>query len=100
MLLRPHRDPASRIAWIVVILALPVVGIVAYLLLGETNIGRKRVERMKKVMAALPNIGSAPGFDAKTARPEMPERHLPLFKVGQSISRLRTRRRQPRHSHG
>ena len=40
VLLRPHRDPASRVAWIVVILAFPVVGIVAYLLLGETNIGR------------------------------------------------------------
>ena len=86
VLLRAHRDPASRIAWIVVILALPVVGIVAYLLLGETNIGRKRVERMKKVMAALPDIASTPGFDAPTVRPEIPERHIPLFKVGQSIS--------------
>ena len=43
VLLRPHRDPASRVAWIVVLLALPVIGIIAYLLLGETNIGRKRV---------------------------------------------------------
>jgi cardiolipin synthase len=86
VLLRAHRDPASRIAWIVVILALPVVGIVAYLLLGETNIGRKRVERMKSVIASLPDISSTPGFDAPTVRPEIPERHLPLFKVGQSIS--------------
>ena len=86
VLLRPHRDPASRIAWIVVILALPIAGIVAYLLLGETNIGQKRVERMKKVIAALPNMTSTPGFDAPTVRPEIPERHLPLFKVGQSIS--------------
>jgi cardiolipin synthase len=29
-LLRPHRDPASRIAWVVVIVALPVLGIVTY----------------------------------------------------------------------
>ena len=27
-LLRPHRQPASRIAWVVVILALPVVGVI------------------------------------------------------------------------
>ena len=47
VLLRPHRDPASRVAWIVVILALPVVGIVAYLLLGETNIGRQRAEHQE-----------------------------------------------------
>jgi hypothetical protein len=39
---RPHRDPASRIAWVVVIGALPVVGIVAYLLLNETpSLGRE-----------------------------------------------------------
>ncbi len=48
VLLRPHREPASRIAWIVVIVAMPVAGIVAYLLFGEVNIGRRRVERMRK----------------------------------------------------
>ena len=31
ILLRPHRDPASRIAWIVVVAALPLVGMFAYL---------------------------------------------------------------------
>jgi cardiolipin synthase len=86
VLLRAHRDPASRLAWIVVILALPVVGMVAYLLLGETNIGAKRVEHMQGVLAARPDITSTPGFDAATVRPEIPERHLALFKVGQSIS--------------
>ena len=30
-LLRPHRDPASRIAWVVVIVSLPVLGILSYL---------------------------------------------------------------------
>lgn len=86
VLLRPHRDPAARIAWIVVILALPIGGIVAYLLLGETNIGLERVERMKAVMASLPDIARTPGFDAPTARPEIPQRYLPMFKAGQSIS--------------
>lgn len=86
VLLRSHRDPASRIAWIVVILALPVVGIVAYLLLGETNIGRRRVERMRRVMADLPDLAKTPGFDAPTARPRIDQRHAPLFKVGRSIS--------------
>ena len=43
VLLRPHREPASRIAWIVVIAALPIVGILAYILFGEVNIGRRRI---------------------------------------------------------
>ena len=42
----PRRQPTSRIAWLVVVLALPLVGIIAYLMLGETNIGRRNREAM------------------------------------------------------
>lgn len=86
VLLRPHREPAARIAWITVILALPVVGMIAYLLLGETNIGRSRVERMKRVLSALPKLEQTPGWDTPSLRPEIPGEWLPLFKVGRSIS--------------
>jgi cardiolipin synthase A/B len=86
VLLRPHRDPASRVAWIVVILALPVAGIVAYLFLGETSIGRERLGRVRQVMAGLPEITSVPGFDDPAVRPEISERYQSLFRVGQSIS--------------
>ena len=64
VLLRPHREPASRIAWIVVIIAVPVLGILAYILLGETNIGRRRVERMREVLSRLPDVTDAAGADA------------------------------------
>jgi cardiolipin synthase len=36
VLLRPHRDPASRMAWILLIAAAPAVGMLAYLFVGET----------------------------------------------------------------
>ncbi len=78
VLLRPHRNPASRISWVVVVLAVPVVGMVGYLLLGETSIGRRRAERMRQVRAELP--------DPPDARAEVPDRHAPLFRVGESIS--------------
>ena len=64
VLLRPHLDPASRVAWIVVLLAIPVLGLMAYLLLGETSIGRKRIERMQQVMAAMPGVKEIPGWNA------------------------------------
>src|SRR5438094_2456927 len=64
VILRPHREPASRIAWIVMIIALPVVGMVSYLLLGETNIGRRRVRRMREMLAGMPSVADAPGTDA------------------------------------
>ena len=86
VLLRPHRDPASRMAWLVVIIALPVVGFVAYLLLGETNIGRQRVARMRTVLSALPDLDETPGWDAPTLRADIPEHHQPLFRVGRSVN--------------
>ena len=55
ILLRPNRVPASRVAWLVVVGALPLVGIVAYLLLGEVNIGRRRVVRVREALARIPN---------------------------------------------
>ena len=71
ILLRQHRNPASRIAWIVVVLALPVVGIVVYLLLGETNIGARRAERLRRILAAMPKVSQTPGWDAPVLRVEI-----------------------------
>lgn len=85
-LLRPHREPAARIAWIVVILALPIAGIFAYLLVGETSVGRKRVARRARVQSALPGFLSIPGAREATAAAVPHERHVALFRVGQSIS--------------
>ncbi len=86
VLLRPHRDPASRIAWALVILAIPVLGIVAYLLLGEVNIGRRRVARMRETLALLPRPQDAPGAEAEALRPGIPSHYTHLFDVGRSIS--------------
>lgn len=86
-LLRPHREPASRIAWIVVILALPVVGILAYALVGETRVGRTRVERRARVQSALPKFETIPGAAAAVEAAGLSQhRFQPLFRVGQSIS--------------
>ena len=86
VLLRQHREPSSRVAWVVVILALPVFGMIAYLLLGETSIGRKRVERMRQVIADMPDITKVSGFDVSVKHGDVRDRHTGLFKVGQSIS--------------
>ena len=83
VLLRRHRDPASRVAWLVVIIALPIIGIVAYLLLGEVNIGRRRIERMRTVMAALPDVVKTDNAGLATG---IPEHYTDLFRVGTSIS--------------
>ena len=80
ILLRPNRDPASRIAWLVVVGAVPLAGIVAYLLFGEVNIGRWRLSRMRDIQLKLPKE-SAPAIEAT-----IPERYRNLFELGRSIS--------------
>jgi cardiolipin synthase len=86
ILLRRHREPASRIAWLLVVIGAPIIGIVAYLLLGEVNIGRKRIERARAVTARMPKISDTPGLDVPALRPCLSERHQQVFQVAGSIN--------------
>jgi cardiolipin synthase len=86
VLLRPHREPSSRIAWIVVIIVIPLLGILAYLLLGETNIGRRRVVRMRSVLARLPNLSEISGADAANLQADVPQCYAHLFQTGKTVN--------------
>jgi len=86
VILRPHRDPASRIAWLAVVFAMPVLGIVAYLLLGETNIGRGRAKHRRDLLQQVSEAAVTAVADSEDLRPKVPERHLHVFRVGESIS--------------
>src|SRR5436309_16051791 len=86
VILRPHREPASRVAWIVVIIVLPVIGILAYILLGETSIRRRRVSRLDAVLAAMPDLTKAPGMDTPNLQPKIPETYSHLFRLGYSVN--------------
>lgn len=79
IVLRPNRVPASRIAWLVVVGALPVLGIVAYLLLGEVSIGRRRVTRVREALARIPKYSGG-------ADDIVPGRYRNLFRLGHSVS--------------
>ncbi|MEY8097751.1 cardiolipin synthase [Falsihalocynthiibacter sp. S25ZX9] len=86
ILLRPNRDPAARAAWIATVLAIPFVGVAAYIMLGETSIGRKRLKRMKDVKATLESAPDPEGGGLAMSQPKIKDVHLPLFNVGTSIS--------------
>lgn len=80
VLLRPHRDPASRVAWILFIMALPYVGALVYLMLGEVrsvNVPvRKRLVRSTQPPSPGPATGSV----------DIPNNASPGFSIGESIS--------------
>ena len=86
VLLRPHREPASRIAWIVVVIAFPGLGILTYILFGEVTIGRRRIARLRKVLEELPPVAASVDGDESRLAATVPERYEHLFRVGHSIS--------------
>ncbi|WP_223421563.1 cardiolipin synthase [Tateyamaria pelophila] len=86
ILLRRHRQPESRLAWVTVVLAVPFVGVLAYLLLGETNIGRKRTVRLNETLEKLPRPEVAPGWDLADPSLNTSDRYQSLFTVGEAIS--------------
>ncbi|WP_166416048.1 cardiolipin synthase [Cochlodiniinecator piscidefendens] len=73
---REGREPASRIAWVVVILVLPIVGMLLYYLFGEVNIGQKTVRRMKENIARLP---SHPAVVSELSPSVIPQVLRPVF---------------------
>jgi cardiolipin synthase len=88
-ILRPHREPASRLAWAVVIVAAPVVGIIAYLLLGEVRISLGRREKGQKIDASLPRPsgGDSAGSDSAARQLDAGFYAAP-FALGRSINDL------------
>jgi len=85
VLQRPNREPASRIAWVVVVLALPVIGIFAYIMLGETNVGRRNHKAMQTVIREVRERASAHAQNVDID-PGIPPLYAHLFRVGYSIS--------------
>jgi cardiolipin synthase len=81
ILLRPHRDPASRIAWMILVATFPAIGILIYLLFGEVNIGKDRSKRLREVLAGMPPLEKS---DAPLSVEAEPYRHL--FELGKSIN--------------
>lgn len=56
VLIRSRIDPSVRIAWIMVIGTLPLVGIIAYLLFGEIRMNRAEVQRMADIRDRLTGL--------------------------------------------
>lgn len=83
-LYRPHRDPASRAAWILAILLLPIGGVLAYVLLGETSVGRRRKRELRAIIESLPRPY---GWDGRFDH-DRHDRYAAPFLAARNINRL------------
>ncbi|MCA8997790.1 MAG: cardiolipin synthase [Planctomycetaceae bacterium] len=84
-ILRPHRTPASRIAWVVVIAVVPVLGVLVYVLFGETNIGRDRVFRALQIREKLSQT-SLPSTPTNPIEEGIPDQYANLFRMAGSVN--------------
>lgn len=85
ILLRRYRQPEARMAWLVILIAPPIVGALGYLLFGLTNIGKARIARLRDIGDILPRPERADNWP-EGARSATSEQFEPLFNVGRSIS--------------
>lgn len=67
-IMRPHREPAARLAWVLFIIAAPIVGMVLYLLVGEARLGRKRRARIREIYDQLSRPPGDKGVFPRLAR--------------------------------
>ena len=82
MLLRPNRQASSRIAWVVVVVLIPALGIVAYLLFGETI----SVANPSSVIDSLPPLSSLLPSTAGHRAPKAESEVDSLFRLGKSVN--------------
>lgn len=83
-LLKPQREPASRIAWFIAILVIPVLGMIAYLLVGEARVSARRRSRFAVIEALLPR----PGGDPEAARELAASRWAAPFALARAVNGL------------
>ncbi|WP_375688150.1 cardiolipin synthase [Pseudooceanicola sp. LIPI14-2-Ac024] len=94
-LLRPNREPSSRLAWVMIMVLVPGLGMIAYVFFGETNIGRERAARYKQIAEVTDALIAQAADTTHKGLPSgdryelVARRHAPIFRTGQSISEFR-----------
>jgi len=77
------REPASRAAWVLVLVFLPGLGMLAYLLLGEPWIGRRVRLQIRAMRKRSHGRARAP---LPSALDTIPERFRPAFRTGERLA--------------
>jgi cardiolipin synthase len=86
VLVRKGRRPTVAMAWILAVLALPVAGVVAYFLVGESRFGRRRAARHARILREVdrPEVHAHPDPRART--PQTDAGSMQLMQMAESVS--------------
>jgi len=86
ILLRRGRRPAVATAWIVTVMALPVLGVVLYLLVGESRVGRRRARRHAAIVARVDRPEVHRHQDPRSMEVQLGQEQRQLSRLAASVS--------------
>ncbi len=83
VLLRRKGRNATTLAWILVILIVPLIGVVLYLLVGEVRIGARRARRHEEIVGRVRKrmLERAPS----QPYPELPRQYVPIATLAEAV---------------
>ena len=89
LLLRRKWRPHSTLAWLIVIVALPVVGLLAYLMVGEVRLGKRRIGRHAQIVRrSRDHVARRWTIDMQA---EVPERYRSIALLAESAGGMAPR---------
>lgn len=84
-----RRRPSSQtLAWILIVVSLPLVGTALYLMLGEIKLGSGRIRRHREI---VDRIQASPPFvaaDHSALRPDLPLKFRQIATLGEAVSEV------------
>lgn len=86
ILLRPRTRPPVTLAWIVVILVIPLAGTIAYLLVGDVRLGKRRRERHARIVQQLDDRMASRGVEPDAGRAVVAEQYRPITALADAIA--------------
>ena len=75
----------AALAWIVLILAVPIVGLLAYLLIGEVRLGRRRIARHRSIVSQVQASIPAKTADPQARNADVPAAFRPIARLGEAV---------------
>ena len=79
------RSPQSAMAWLVVVFFEPSIGVVMYLLIGETHLGRARLKRRRKAIEKIDLMRPLVAMDAAIVAARVPQEQHDLARLTRKV---------------
>ena len=85
IIVRSRGTPAARLAWVVLLLAVPVVGVVAYLMVGEARLGQRRAQRYRSSARRIELRHAEYASEGSPVKADIPAEYRQIAYLAESV---------------